>query len=90
MNQTLTVTSSVRTANSGEVDYDRKGAVLHLVRAEVPVEKRGQGLGVPVKGTLEAIREEGGLTITPVCPYIAKYMMKNSEFDDLRANVLAE
>jgi len=70
----------------GEVDYDRKGAVLHLVRAEVPVEKRGQGLGVPlVKGTLEAIREEGGLTITPVCPYIAKYMMKNREFEDLLA-----
>lgn len=70
----------------GEMDYDRQGDVLHLVRAEVPVELRGQGLGVPlVRGTLEAIRNEGGLTVVPVCPYIAKYMMKNTEFDDLRS-----
>jgi len=37
----------------GEVEYDRQGDTLHLVRAEVPIEKRGQGLGIPlVKGTL--------------------------------------
>jgi predicted GNAT family acetyltransferase len=38
-----------------------------------------------VRGTLEAIRDEGGLTVVPLCPYIAKYMMKNTEFDDLRS-----
>lgn len=70
----------------GEVEYHQQGDTLLLVRAEVPVELRGQGLGIPlVKGTLEAIRDAGGLRITPVCPYIAKYMMKNKEFDDLRA-----
>jgi predicted GNAT family acetyltransferase len=69
----------------GEVESDRRGNVLHLVRAEVPAELRGQGLGIPlVRGTLEAIRDEGGLTVVPLCPYIAKYMMKNTEFDDLR------
>ena len=70
----------------GEVEYDRQGNVLHLVRAEVPHELRGQGLGIPlVRGTLEAIRDEGGLSVVPLCPYIAKYMMKNTEFEDLRA-----
>lgn len=70
----------------GEVEYQQQETTLSLLRAEVPLELRGQGLGVPlVKGTLEAIREQGGLTIVPVCPYIAKYMMKNREFDDLRA-----
>jgi hypothetical protein len=70
----------------GEVEYDQSGHTLDLVRAEVPPDKRGQGLGVPlVKGTLEAIRKMGGLTIRPTCPYIAKYMMKNPEFDDLKA-----
>jgi hypothetical protein len=70
----------------GEVEYTTAGSTLSLVRAEVPVELRGQGLGIPlVRGTLEAIRDEGGLTIVPVCPYIAKYMMKNREFDALRA-----
>jgi hypothetical protein len=70
----------------GEVEYDRQGDTLHLVRAEVPIEKRGQGLGVPlVKGTLQAITEQGGLSVVPICPYIAKYMMKNREFEDLLA-----
>jgi predicted GNAT family acetyltransferase len=56
-----------------------------LVRAEVPLEKRGQGLGIPLtRGTLEAIRAEGVYSVRPICPYIAKYMMKNPEFDDLK------
>lgn len=68
----------------GEVEYDRQGDTLDLVRAEVPAAKRGQGLGIPlVKGSLEAIKDEGGLSVVPVCPYIAKYMMKNREFEDL-------
>jgi predicted GNAT family acetyltransferase len=70
----------------GEVEYQIQGTTLLLVRAEVPVEKRGQGLGIPLtRGTLEAIRAEGNFSVTPVCPYIAKYMMKNREFDDLKA-----
>jgi predicted GNAT family acetyltransferase len=70
----------------GEVEYVQEGSTLSLLRAEVPVELRGQGLGVPlVRGTLEAIRDTGGLTVVPVCPYIAKFMMKNTEFQDLRA-----
>ncbi len=70
----------------GEVDYVKAGTTLSLVRAEVPAELRGQGLGVPlVRGTLDAIRDEGGLSVVPVCPYIAKFMMKNREFDALRA-----
>jgi predicted GNAT family acetyltransferase len=38
-----------------------------------------------VRGALEAIRDEGGLSVVPVCPYIAKFMMKNKEFEALRA-----
>ena len=57
-----------------------------MIRAEVPVEKRGEGLGIPLtRGTLNAIRAEGTYSVTPLCPYIAKYMMKNPEFDDLKA-----
>jgi predicted GNAT family acetyltransferase len=70
----------------GEIEYQVQGTTLLLLRAEVPIEKRGQGLGIPLtKGTLEAIRKEGTHSVTPICPYIAKYMMKNSEFDDLKA-----
>ena len=70
----------------GEIEYQVQGTTLLLLRAEVPIEKRGQGLGIPLtKGTLEAIRKEGTHSVTPICPYIAKYMMKNPEFDDLKA-----
>jgi predicted GNAT family acetyltransferase len=70
----------------GEVEYDQQGSTLLLVRAEVPLELRGQGLAAElVKGTLEAIDAKGDLKVTPVCPYIAKYMMKNTEFSHLRA-----
>ena len=70
----------------GEIEYQAQGTTLLLLRAEVPIEKRGQGLGIPLtRGTLEAIREEGIYSVAPICPYIAKYMMKNSEFDDLKA-----
>ncbi len=69
----------------GEIEYQVQGTTLLLVRAEVPLEKRGQGLGIPLtRGTLEAIRAEGVYTVRPICPYIAKYMMKNPEFDDLK------
>jgi len=70
----------------GEVEYYQEGTTLIRVRAEVPLEQRGEGLGIPlVKGTLEAIRAEGGLSVRPICPYIAKYMMKNTEFDELKS-----
>ena len=70
----------------GEIEYQVQGTTLLLLRAEVPIEKRGQGLGIPLtKGTLEAIRDEGVYSVTPICPYIAKYIMKSSEFDDLKA-----
>mgnify|MGYP000385413552 CR=1 FL=1 len=70
----------------GEIEYQVQGTTLLLLRAEVPIEKRGQGLGIPLtKGTLKALRKEGTHSVTPICPYIAKYMMKNPEFDDLKA-----
>jgi len=70
----------------GKIEYQVQCNTLLLLRAEVPIEKRGHGLGIPLtKGTLEAIRDEGTYSVTPICPYIAKYMMKNQDFDDLKA-----
>ncbi len=71
---------------AGQVDYDKDGETLLLVRAEVAPEKRGTGLGVTlVRETLEMIRDEGHGTIQPICPFITKFMVKNPEFQALRA-----
>lgn len=71
---------------AGEVEYDKQGETLLLVRAEIPPQKRGTGLGVKlVRETLEMIRDEGHGTVQPICPFIAKFMVKNPEFQALRA-----
>ncbi|OUV18533.1 MAG: hypothetical protein CBC58_00485 [Cellulomonadaceae bacterium TMED98] len=71
---------------AGEVEYQRDGDTLRLLRAEVPMERRGEGLGLAlVRETLEMIRDEHHGTIQPICPFIAKFMVKNPEFQALRA-----
>ena len=71
---------------TGEVEYQRDGDTLRLLRAEVPMERRGEGLGLAlVRETLEMIRDEYHGTIQPICPFIAKFMVKNPEFQALRA-----
>tara|TARA_E500000178_G_scaffold350602_1_gene409905 strand:- start:279 stop:557 length:279 start_codon:yes stop_codon:yes gene_type:complete len=71
---------------TGEVEYQRDGDTLRLLRAEVPMERRGEGLGLAlVRETLEMIRDEHDGTIQPICPFIAKFMVKNPEFQALRA-----
>lgn len=71
---------------AGVVLYELRDGVLSLVSAEVPPERQGQGLGAELVGrTLTHIQSEGLYRIQPVCPFIAKYMMKHPEFDALRA-----
>lgn len=70
----------------GEVEYDTDGDTLLLLRAEVPTFKRGGGHGVRlVRETLEMIRDEKHGKVQPICPFIAKFMVKNPEFQALRA-----
>ncbi len=71
---------------AGEVEYERDGDTLVLLRAEVPRERQGSGLGVRlVRETLELIRDEKHGKILPICPFIVKFLVKNPEFQALRA-----
>lgn len=70
--------------HAGEIEYERSGDTLILIRAEVPPERRGGGYGVRlVKETLEMIRDQHHGTIRPVCPFIAKFIAKNPEYQSL-------
>lgn len=70
---------------AGEVEYEREGDTLVLLRAEVPKERQGSGLGVRlVRETLELIRDENHGPILPICPFIVKFLVKNPEFQALR------
>jgi predicted GNAT family acetyltransferase len=53
---------------------------------EIDPAQGGKGYGsVLVAGALEQVRDEGGLRVVPECPFVAKYMEKHHDFDDLIA-----
>ena len=65
--------------------YRLEPGVITLVHTEVPPELGGRGVGSAlVRGVLEAIRARG-LKLVPKCPFVAGYMGKHPEFNDLVA-----
>ncbi len=68
------------------IDYHRAGRVVTLTHAEVPQHLRGGGIGSAlVRGTLELARAQGD-RVVPRCPFVAVYMDRHPEFDDLRTD----
>ena len=64
-------------------DYDAAPGRITITYAEVPAELRGRGIGSTlVRGALEAARARG-LKVVAKCPFVAAYMAKHPEFDDL-------
>ncbi|WP_395672599.1 GNAT family N-acetyltransferase [Inquilinus sp.] len=67
------------------VEYSRDGDVLALTHTEVPEALSGRGVGSALaRGTLDQIRA-AGLTIRPLCPFIAAYIERHPEYADLVA-----
>jgi predicted GNAT family acetyltransferase len=65
--------------------YRLEPGVITLVHTEVPQELGGRGVGSTlVRGALEAIRAKG-LKVILKCPFVAAYMGKHPEFNDLVA-----
>lgn len=72
--------------DAGVILYEQQDTTQVLLSAEVPPERQGQGLGAELVGkTLRHIQAEGLYRVQPVCPFIAKYMMRHPEFDALRS-----
>ena len=68
------------------LDYRRHGAALALVHAEVPRELEGRGIGSAlVRGSLELARTAGE-RVLPQCPFVARFMERHPEYEDLRAS----
>ena len=67
------------------VDYRRDGRKLLLTHAEVPSALRGAGVGsVLVQGTLALVRARGE-KVVPLCSFVAHYMQRHPEVQDLLA-----
>lgn len=68
-----------------ECSYQRRGEVLALHHTEVPAALQGQGVAAAlVQATLAWARAEG-LRVRPVCSYVAAYMKRHPETQDLLA-----
>ncbi len=63
--------------------YDRFRGVLNLVHTEVPRDSRHRGVaGALVRHALDWAREQG-LRVRPSCSYVAAYMRRHPETQDL-------
>lgn len=66
------------------VRYRRERGVITFIHTEVPAALGGKGIGSRLaRHVLEAARTEG-LRVIPLCPFIAAWMKKHPEYDDLR------
>jgi predicted GNAT family acetyltransferase len=70
---------------SAFISYRRSSGVVTLLHAQVPPERSGHGLGSKLaQGALQLARMQG-LKVVPRCPFIASYIHKHPEFQDLLA-----
>jgi uncharacterized protein len=68
------------------IDYQRNGGVVTMLHTEVPAELRGRGIGSALaRGALELVRARGEKVI-PRCPFIAAYLDKHPEVQNLHAS----
>ena len=70
---------------AGILVYRDGGDVLTMVHTEIGEEWEGQGLGSTlVEGALADVRRRG-LRIRPVCPFVAAYVKRHPEVQELVA-----
>jgi len=70
-------------ARAGHAEYVRKGGLVIFTHTEIDPAFEGQGIGSKLaRGSLDAVRAEGA-PVVPLCPFIAGYVEKHPEYDDL-------
>lgn len=67
------------------VRYRRTPGVIRLIHTEVPEGLAGRGVGSRLaRHVLDSARTDG-VRVVAICPFIAAWMDKHPEYDDLRA-----
>jgi predicted GNAT family acetyltransferase len=70
---------------AGFINYRRDDGVIEMVHTDVEPKWEGQGIGAAlVKGALDDVRSRG-LKVRPYCPFVAKYIHRHPEYQDLVA-----
>jgi len=70
-----------------KLEYRLGRTTIALVHTEVPEELQGQGIGSSlVRGALAHAREKG-LKVLPYCPFVAAYVSRHPEWNDIVGEV---
>jgi predicted GNAT family acetyltransferase len=70
---------------AGFLLYRREPGVLELVHTDVDPKWEGKGVGAAlVQGALDDVRARG-LKVRPYCPFVAAYIRRHPEYEDVVA-----
>jgi len=65
------------------IEYIKAQDKIYLTHTEVPKALEGKGIGSAIiKAALEDVKSQG-LTLVPLCPFVAMYIKKHPEWKDL-------
>jgi predicted GNAT family acetyltransferase len=71
---------------AGWIAYRAREGVVTMVHTEVEPEWEGRGVGAElVRGALDDVRVRG-LKVRPLCPFVAAYIERHPEYQDLVAS----
>jgi predicted GNAT family acetyltransferase len=65
---------------AGQLDYQLIGEVIALTHTEVDEAYAGQGLGAQLAKFALDDAQARGLKVSPICPFVAKYIDKHPEY----------
>jgi uncharacterized protein len=70
---------------AGFINYRREPGVIELVHTDVDPRSEGKGVGAAlVRGALDDLQARG-LKVRPYCPFVAAYIRRHPEYQDLVA-----
>lgn len=64
--------------------YQEEGTVLDFYETYVPTRFRGQGIAARVVETALVYARDNGYKVRPTCPYVATYMERKGDYEDVR------
>jgi predicted GNAT family acetyltransferase len=65
------------------IDYQPAGKNIVFTHTEVPRIFEGQGVGSKLARHALDYARENGLTVIPLCPFVAAYIRRHPEYQDL-------
>ena len=70
-------------AENPRVEYIKAGDKIYLTHTEVPPSMAGNGIGTALIEAVLKDVDQKGLTLIPLCPFVALYLKRNPEWKKL-------